>query len=111
MISNDTVEVSVKYDRTYTFYLRLISIAEENQLRQRAFGLNEEERAKKEYQINVGMLADLSVKMPDGIEAKKGKSIGDAVSEFFREKNALKERIAFFAIRAFFLRIQPSDFF
>jgi hypothetical protein len=49
--------------------------------------------------------------MPDGIEAKKGKSIGDAVSEFFREKNALKERIAFFAIRAFFLRIQPSDFF
>jgi hypothetical protein len=111
MISSDTVEVSVKYDRTYKFFLRLISIAEENQLRQRPLALTKRSAPKRNIKSMSACLADLSVKMPDGIEAKKGKSIGDAVSEFFREKNALKERIAFFAIRAFFLRIQPSDFF
>lgn len=112
MITSDTVEVSVKYDRAYKFFLRLISIDEENKLRQKAFGLKEEERAEKEYQINVDMLCDLSVMMPEGIESiGNATSISDAIRDFFHQKTALKERIAFFAVRGFFLRIQPSDFF
>jgi hypothetical protein len=126
MFSNDTVEVSVTFGSKITFFLRMISIAEETQLRQKAFGLKDEERAAKEYQLNVDILKDLADKMPTGLfpdppevrDAADESIYSDthvapfkAIEAFFAERTAVKERIAFYAVRGYFVRLQPSDFF
>jgi hypothetical protein len=126
MISNDTVEVSVTYGTKITFFLRMISIGEEQKLRQRAFGLKEEEKAEKEYWTNVEILKELSVKLPFGlfpdrpdatdegderVYSNSYKTAAEAIDRFFEEKTVLTERIAHFAVRGYFVRLQPAETF
>lgn len=110
---SDVIEVSVTYGKKITFFLRMIGIAEENALRQKAFGLTEEEKAEKEYRNNVEILAELSEKLPDGIfDEKVPKTPANlAIKDFFAEKTVVKERIAYYAVRTYFLRLQPEESF
>lgn len=121
MISSDTVEVSVTYGSRVTFFLRMIGIAEEQKLREKAFGLTDAERDEKEYQMNVDILADLSEKHPTGMLVEVGDGVlsdvppagtpAETIRDFFAEKTAVKERIAFYAVRGYFVRLQPSESF
>lgn len=106
MISDETIEVSVTYGTSYKFYLREIGMAEEQKLRQKTFGLADEEKASKEYELNVSILRDLSVKKP-----ASGDSEEFDIDQFFAERTPRKERIAFYAVRGYFLRLLPSDSF
>lgn len=119
MTTTETIGVTVTYKEPITFHLRMISIVEENALRQKMFGLTEAEKAEKSYQNNVDMLADLSAEHPDVLEedAEGNKrsmpfelqnSPSGAVKAFFVEKSILKERIAEYAVRGYFLQLQPS---
>ena len=114
MFEDKPIEVSVSYGDTITFFLKVIGIADERELRAKAFGKTDEESAKKEYQTNVDVLAELSVKCPDGIFADGAipKSIpAEIVKDFFAEKSAIKERIAYFAVQGYFTRLMPSESF
>lgn len=127
MFDNNTIDVTITYGTPVTFSLKMISISQENELRQKSFGQTEAERAEKEYSNNVAILADLSEKMPTGLfpnkpegvktgdinidYAENFKTAKDMVEKFFETKSAIKERIAFYAVRAFFVRLSPSDFF
>lgn len=115
----ETIGVTVTYKEPITFHLRMISIVEENALRQKMFGLTEDEKAEKSYQNNVDMLADLTAEHPDVLEedAKGNKrsmpfefqnSPSGAVKAFFAEKSILKERIAEYAVRGYFLKLVPD---
>ncbi len=111
---SETIEVSVTYGKKLTFFLRMIGITEENALRQRAFGLSDEEKAEKEYQTNVDILAELSTKLPDGMfeDGVIPKGPTDAVIRtFFSDRNVVKERIAFYGVRGYFVRLQPEESF
>lgn len=126
---SETIEVSVTYGTKLTFFLRMIGISEENQLRQKAFGLSDDEKAEKEYQNNVDILAELSEKMPVGLFPNKPEELPPgtaesgiiyiekfktprlAIEKFFAEKSVVKERIAFYAVRSYFLRLQPEESF
>lgn len=127
----ETIGVTVTYKEPITFHLRMIGIEEENQLRQKMFGLEESEKAQKAYQNNVDLLADLSEAMPtarrlvtttekrDGDKTEREYSevkevdLGEggaavAVREFFAERSVLNERIVEYAVRAYFMKLTPS---
>jgi hypothetical protein len=110
----ETIGVTVTYKSPITFHLRMIGLTEENALRQKMFGLTEEQKAEKSYQNNVDMLADLSVKHPTIIKDGKDEpyefqnSESEAVKAFFAERTVLNERIADFAVRGYFVRLQPD---
>lgn len=124
MTTTEKVGVTVTFKEPITFHLRMISIDEENKLRQKMFGLTEEEKAEKAYQNNVDMLADLSEKIPAGMFPNKPNTIAEdapkthyfedftkpevAVQSFFAERTVLKERIAEYAVRGYFVRIAPD---
>lgn len=133
MTTTETIGVTVTYKEPITFHLRMIGIAEENALRQKMFGLTEEAKAEKAYQNNVDMLADLSEVMPTvrrlvtAMEKRAGDkeereyseikevdlieaplSPGKAVREFFAERTVTKERVADYAVRGYFVRLQPD---
>lgn len=131
-MTSETIGVTITYREPITFHLRMISIDEETKLRQRMFGLTEEEKAEKAYQNNIDMLADLSESVPtarrvvttmekrDGdkkereyaeikeVELVEGKSAAAAVREYFAEKSSLKERVAEYAVRGYFIKLQPE---
>ena|SRR5437868_5200799 len=126
MISEDIVEVSVTYKDRITFFLRMIGIAEEQRLRQKTFGLTDAEKAEKEYGNNVQALKDLSVKIPAGMFPKRPEDPSsadlnvyeesfagptDALDHFFKDRSVRKERIAYYAVHGYFIRLAPSDFF
>ncbi len=109
-MTTETIGVTVTYKEPITFHLRMISVTEENQLRQKMFGITEAEKAEKSYQNNVAMLADLSVKLPDGMydEAVPKCPVDQAVKSYFAEQSILKERIAEYAVRGYFIKLQPD---
>jgi hypothetical protein len=122
-MNSETIGVTVTYREPVTFHLRMIGIAEEEKLRQKMFGLTEEEKAEKSYQNNVDMLADLSTQMPKGMFPNKPENVSDAddtiyaedfnipilaVKAFFAEKTVIKERIAEYAVRGYFIKLQPD---
>jgi hypothetical protein len=108
----DAIEVNVKYGPVYTFTLREISMSEEQQLRSKSFGLSDEKAAMKEYDQNVKILTDLAEKPTTVTELVDGdKQISDLPSDFFASRSPRKERIAFFAVRGYFLRLLPEDSF
>lgn len=126
MFDNDSIKVTITYGSPVSFSLRMINLAEENALRQKAFGLSEEEKAEKEYSSNVSILADLADKMPEGLFPNRPEAVSEddqtlyfeefktprgMIEAFFDTKTAIKERIAFYAVRSYFLRLSPSDFF
>jgi hypothetical protein len=113
MISSETIDVSVTYGTRYTFHLREIGMAEEQKLRSKTFGLSDEDKASKEYDQNVSILKDLSVKKPTKTsQGEAVETVGDFdIDKFFAEKTPRKERIAFYAVRGYFLRLLPSDSF
>ena len=117
MITPETIGVTVTYKKPVTFHLRMITIPEESALRQKMFGLTDEEKAEKSYQNNVDILADLSVKSPDGIDEKikaSGKVTDfakEVVQAYFAERTVLKERLAEYAVRGYFYKLQPEVFF
>ena len=104
----ETIGVTVSYKEPITFHLRMIGLTEENALRQKMFGLTEEEKAEKSYQNNVDMLADLSVKQPDIEGIFSDVTPSDNVRSFFSERSILKERLAEYAVRGYFVRLQPD---
>ncbi|MCD9186708.1 MAG: hypothetical protein LUM44_09755 [Pyrinomonadaceae bacterium] len=109
----ETIEVSVTFNEKITFFLRMIGIAEENEYRQKLFGIPEADRAEKEYEANVSLLAELSEKLPDGMfgdSIPKGQP-DFCIREYFAEKTVLKERIAFYAVCGYFNRLMPSESF
>lgn len=105
----DVIEASVKYGTNYKFFLREISMVEEQKLRSKSFGLTDDEAAQKEYDQNVSILCDLSVKKPTATEGDK--IVQFDVDKFFADRTPRKERIAFFAVRGYFLRLLPEDAF
>lgn len=133
MSEAETIKVTVTYKESVTFHLRMIGIAEEEKLRQKMFGLTEDEKAAKSYQNNVDMLADLSEKMPTArrLVTTTEKRDGDkeereyseikevnlteaktfpsgVVRDFFAERTVIKERIAEYAVRGYFVKLQPD---
>lgn len=111
MITPETIGVTVTYKEPITFHLRLIGIAEESQLRQKMFGSTNEEKAEKSYQNNVDMLADLSVKLPEGMFHEGVTTmmpVNEAVRDYFAKRTVLKERLAEYAVRGYFVRLQPD---
>lgn len=124
---NETIEVSVTYGSTIKFFLEMVGISRERELRAKTFGLNDAEKAEKEYQNNVDILIELSKEMPTGlfpaqpetvaledktVYAESFKKPADAIkSFFFSEKTPVKERIAFYAVNGYFTRLLPSESF
>jgi hypothetical protein len=113
MISEETIEVNVTYGKRYTFHLTEVGIADEQKLRQKTFGIKEAEKAEKEYPANVQLLSDLSVAKPTAVDPNDEESEPEEfdLKEFFAERTPRKERIAHFAVRGYFIRLAPSDFF
>jgi hypothetical protein len=110
MISDETLEVRVKYGSRYTFFLREISMAEEQKLRSKNFGLSDDETAAKEYDQNVSILRDLSTKKPTAAKSEDEVQEFDLV-DFFTDRTPRKERIAFYAVRGYFIRLLPEESF
>jgi hypothetical protein len=110
----ETIGVTVTYNSPITFHLRMIGIAEETELRQNMFGLTEKEKAEKSYQNNVDLLADLSVSHPDVLIDGKLQpfefqdSENNAVRSYFAERTIIKERVAEYAVRGYFVKLQPD---
>ena len=126
MIFSETIEVSVTFSATVRFFLRMLSLQEEDAYRQSIFGLKKEEIAEKEYAANVALLAQLSTAKPIGlfpnrpdeteeadqtVYAEDFKTPREAIEAFFAEKTVLKERIAYFAVRGYFLKLSPTESF
>lgn len=126
MISPETIQVSVTYGNKITFFLRMIGLVEETQIRQRSVALTDNEKAAKEYETNVQILKELSTKVPDGLypdrpencDPEDGTIYSDSFStaagmieDFFSEKSVLKERLAFYAVRGYFVRLSPEESF
>ena len=123
----ETVEVSVTFGSRKTFFLKMIGLAEEQELRQKSFGVADQDKAAKEYELNVKILRDLSVRMPEGLFPPRPeataegdeaaifeedlKSPAEAVERFFATRTPRTERIAFYAVRAYFLRLLPAESF
>ena len=105
----ETIGVTVTYKEPITFHLRMIGIDEENQLRQKMFGIPDNEKAEKAYQNNVDLLADLSLKEADGVE-KHDSATGfvEDIRAYFTEKTVIKERLAEYAVRAYLMKLQPD---
>lgn len=123
---SEIIETRITFGSTVTFFLRMLSISEENDFRQRVFGIEEKDRAEKEYGANVALLKELSAKMPEGlfplrpkdlsasdrtIYQEDIKSAAEAVEKFFAVRSVVKERIAYYAVRSYFLRLQPTESF
>lgn len=123
---NETIEVSVTYTSTFKFFLEMVGISRERELRSKVFGLSDPEKEKLEYDQNIQILAELSNEMPTGlfpprpetialedktIYAESFKKPADAIKSFFSEKSPIKERIAFYAVNSYFTRLLPSESF
>jgi len=123
----ETIGVTVTFKEPLTFHLRMIGINEEEKLRQKMFGLSEDEKAEKSYQNSIDLLASLSEEMPKGLFPNKPKDMNvleqakdektyiedfsnpaDAVRHFFQEKSVIKERVAEYAVRGYFIKLQPD---
>ncbi len=109
--SDETIKVSVTFGSTITFLLRMIGLVEEQQIRQRSLGVTTEDQAEKEYHLNVSILRDLSTGLPEGIDDNGNETPAAVIDRFFAEKTVTKERIAFYAVRGYFMRLQPSESF
>lgn len=119
-MNSETIGVKVTFGaESVQFHLRLISLAEEAKLREKLSDLTDTEREKVAYQNNVDLLASLSVKMPDGEQfapapesveevQTEGKSPARAIQNYFKNRTVVKERIAEYAVRAFFIKLVPS---
>jgi hypothetical protein len=122
-MTNETISIGVTLGSKHVFHLRLIGITAEQELRQKTFGLSDQEISETEYERNASLLADLSEKMPEGLfpNSPKERSEDDsaiyiesftkpseAVRAFFADKSVSKERIAYFAVRAFFVKLTPD---
>jgi hypothetical protein len=118
-VNNERISVKTKLgNEVAIFHLRMISSVEERELRQRYTDLKEDEKADKDYKINVDALAEFSVEVPQ-TEDDKGQFIplvnfekyGDpasAVREYFEQRGNVKERIANYAVIAFMNRLTPE---
>jgi len=122
----EIIDVNISFGHKMTFFLAMIGIADEQTWRQKTFGLKESEKPAKEYAANVSLLAELSAKMPEGLFDPRPKVLAsddetkyfedfktprEMVEAFFAEKTVRKERIAYYAVRGYFVRLAPDDFF
>ena len=104
----ETIGVTVTFKEPITFHLRMIGVTEETALRQKMFGKTEAERAGESYQNNVNLLADLSVKQPDIEGIFPDITPPENVRAFFSETSVIKERIAEYAVRGYFIKLVPD---
>lgn len=91
--------------------LKVLSIAEENRLRQRGFGLSENEREEKGYELAVSALTEFATEDGEIISFdENGKEVIERVSvaEYFKNKDAAKERIAHYAFHSWLVALQPD---
>lgn len=107
-MQTETIGVTVTYKEPLTFHLRMIGIDAENKLRQQMFGLSEAEKAEKQYQINVDMLAHLTESDEQVLNVEGHFNSAEAVRSYFADKTVVKERIAEYAVRGYFVKLQPD---
>lgn len=135
-LSQENISFSVGFNNNpITFHLRMISVAEENKLRQRFTALSEDEKELKDYELNVDALAEFSINAPtikkmmpvaeQPAEADENQEPkmefqdvqltgitpglpGQVIRDYFADRTASKERIADFAVRAFLSRLTPD---
>lgn len=93
------IGVTVTFDKPITLHLRMMSLNEEKEMRQSLFGLTDEEKEKSAFRNNVNFLKKIEARKPDGI---------DNFDEYFAEVNPVNERIAEYAVRAYFLKLTPN---
>jgi hypothetical protein len=126
---SEIIQVNATYDKTYSFFLQMIGIAEEEQLTQKLLGVKEDEKAEQEYLIAVQIiseLADRTGKMPLGLFPNKPEEVdkndssvylenfnkpSEAVNAFFSEKTVGRERLARYVFRSYLVRLQPAESF
>ena len=93
------IGVTVTYQTPINFFLRVITQKEEKEIRQKMFGLTEDEQLEQSYENNLELLKKLEVRKPEGIED---------FDSYFATRDGIKERIAEFAVRGYFVRLQPE---
>jgi hypothetical protein len=112
IIDAETIRVSVTYGENKTvFPLRMVSLAKERELRTSVFN---EKTKEDEYSADVDLLAQLIADRPvgldDGQTADSMTANSDLVRRFFEVRTPMKERIALYAVRTYFFRLQPEEF-
>lgn len=105
-----TVELRGK---VYTFYLRMISMLEDTQLRQRfseiAVMEDPVKKAEANYRINVEALTQFAVKAPLlPYKAEQSPLAAVAVKELFEDFTPAKDWIAEFIVRDFQTQLVPK---
>jgi len=110
-IEQDAITVVAKLaGKSARFTLRMISMQEEQQLRQRFTALNDgdqTDRIEKEYQINKDAL--IKFNLADVEQEQIGESLKYiSITDFFAERTPFTERIAEFVTRGFLQQLNPE---
>lgn len=117
MITPEVIEVSITYGQKITFFLKMIGIAEEAEIRARELGLSEKDLAEKRYDMDVRILKDLSAEKPVGLfpernpKTKEVRTAAEMIDAFFMDRTPTKERIAYYAVRGYYVRLLPAESF
>jgi actin-related protein len=96
--------------KSATFALRMVSMQEEQQLRQRYSALNDgdqKDRISKEYLINADAITNY---LTDGIKTQdpEKKDIEITAEQFFNNKTAWTERVSEFVMRGYLAKLNPE---
>lgn len=90
-------------NQSATFNLKILTISEENRIRENFFGLNEKEQEEKGYEIMVSSLTEFST---ENVILADEKSI--PAKDYFADKTTVTERIAHFVFRSWLLAQAPN---
>ena len=98
----ETIGVTVTLGKSrLDFHLKLINTIEEGKIRQRFIGDDD-----KSFENNVAVLSELET---TPIELTTGGEKSEiSAKDYFQQKSVSKERIAEYAIRGYFVAIQPD---
>lgn len=112
-IEQDKITIKVTLaGKSATFPLRMISMAEEMQLRQRYTGLTDSSEkgsvSDQEWQINVDALKEFSLSGDVQVDDPAEKAPHIPVAEFFHQRTPTKERMAEYAVRGFLSKLAPD---
>lgn len=112
----ETVKIGVKFgEENLIFRLKVISVAEEKQLRAKHFGKTEDEIEKSAFADNLQILSDYEAEPAEKISVgEKGETVKTKVvlREYFSEQSPSKDRILDYVVRAYLISLQPTiDFF
>lgn len=94
-----------------TFNLKVLTIAEENRIRQSFLGLNDKEQEEKSFELTAAaltefLIGDIECSFIDADGNEKGTEV--SAKDFFADKTPSRERIADYAFRAWLVSLQPT---